>query len=704
MLSFSASGCSGYIIAIIVAGFTSAAAVTASGADISAAIEGHVLASPDLQPLLGVRVELSRGLEPDDAGDDSDLFYVSRVFTDHQGYYRFDGLEPRAYCVRIWSFKAGAQHYLGAACFNIQTQPGGTAVVDIQLRQAGYIYGYVYGEAGAPIKNAVVSVNARDTADSPSRHEGRTDAAGRYEIPVPLTSCRFYPVRADGPPPYVPELAQGLFAGDVTGTRGPDFQLAAGGILHGNAVTEDGIPVSICAVVDMPAWGPGGGAPIIGRTDENGDFWIAGVPPNVDSYIVTKQTRFEADGKVYALARGERYMGPFAVSAGETLELPALIVPEAGSVSGTITDGSGLPLAGAGVEAARIDGAGGAVAGSMTAESGDDGRYELKASPGAYALFACKSGYNSHSSVISISRGQNIVCDIQLSSLEGTVLVSGRIDNFADVAPRNSDGVPLPFELIDEYSFLTGVGVGVWQPGPDSTPDMFLSGAPPIRAQVEDGYADFFQPSDLPAGSFFITVPSGVCALAVGFGGPESARGCWTLLSDIVYVDGQPGQHIEDVSITIPTGASTVTGSVIFPQGYSVASEDYVGIYLMKVGSETGLPRASGIPGPSGDYLLERLPAGDYYIQAVTGGFDPFISDTFTLSDGQTVVRNIVFGIPGDANLDCRIDILDLLFVRNRMLQDVSSGDNWQADVNKDGSINILDLLYVRNRMNQTCK
>jgi len=59
--------------------------------------------------------------------------------------------------------------------------------------------------------------------------------------------------------------------------------------------------------------------------------------------------------------------------------------------------------------------------------------------------------------------------------------------------------------------------------------------------------------------------------------------------------------------------------------------------------------------------------------------------------------------VEGDANLDCKVNILDLIFVRNRLNQDVATGDNWQADVNVDGKINILDLIYVRNRLNTKC-
>ena len=55
--------------------------------------------------------------------------------------------------------------------------------------------------------------------------------------------------------------------------------------------------------------------------------------------------------------------------------------------------------------------------------------------------------------------------------------------------------------------------------------------------------------------------------------------------------------------------------------------------------------------------------------------------------------------LPGDANGDSTVDILDMILVRNRLGHDVSTGDNWKADVNEDGRINVLDLLYARNRL-----
>ena len=59
--------------------------------------------------------------------------------------------------------------------------------------------------------------------------------------------------------------------------------------------------------------------------------------------------------------------------------------------------------------------------------------------------------------------------------------------------------------------------------------------------------------------------------------------------------------------------------------------------------------------------------------------------------------------IEGDANMDCRVNILDLIYIRNKLNQAVGTDDNWKADVNEDTRINILDLIFVRNKLNTQC-
>jgi len=86
-----------------------------------------------------------------------------------------------------------------------------------------------------------------------------------------------------------------------------------------------------------------------------------------------------------------------------------------------------------------------------------------------------------------------------------------------------------------------------------------------------------------------------------------------------------------------------------------------------------------------------------------TGSGADHINDTYF--SGRTGVLSVYWwAIPGDANMDCKVNILDLIFVRNRLNQSPATGDNFQADVNTDGKINILDLIFVRNRLNTSCE
>ncbi|HUU68817.1 MAG TPA: dockerin type I domain-containing protein [Planctomycetota bacterium] len=69
------------------------------------------------------------------------------------------------------------------------------------------------------------------------------------------------------------------------------------------------------------------------------------------------------------------------------------------------------------------------------------------------------------------------------------------------------------------------------------------------------------------------------------------------------------------------------------------------------------------------------------------------------LMDRTAVAKYEIELLPGDVNLDGKVNILDLIFVRNRLGRNPYSSDYWRADVNADGSINLLDLLLVRSHM-----
>jgi len=103
-----------------------------------------------------------------------------------------------------------------------------------------------------------------------------------------------------------------------------------------------------------------------------------------------------------------------------------------------------------------------------------------------------------------------------------------------------------------------------------------------------------------------------------------------------------------------------------------------------------------GGPLPSGTYslTLDASSVQDLSANLLDGNGDGISGDNYVLE---------FTCLTGDANGDCVVNILDLLWVRNRLNQNVDSGDNWKADVNCDGKVDILDLITVRNNLNAKC-
>ena len=96
-------------------------------------------------------------------------------------------------------------------------------------------------------------------------------------------------------------------------------------------------------------------------------------------------------------------------------------------------------------------------------------------------------------------------------------------------------------------------------------------------------------------------------------------------------------------------------------------------------------------------WTLRGVPAGGYYWSVQT------IDSAFAGSSWASVPLPVARTIIGDANLDCRVNLLDLIFIRNRIGKDVQTGDHWQADVNRDGKVNVLDLIVSRNNLQRAC-
>jgi len=160
------------------------------------------------------------------------------------------------------------------------------------------------------------------------------------------------------------------------------------------------------------------------------------------------------------------------------------------------------------------------------------------------------------------------------------------------------------------------------------------------------------------------------------------------------------------------TPSAPTTDGVRFadmPSILNAATDVTLGSFPSAAGGEDYVPVTCRLSVPLA--LSQHVKTGanvNLFLTAVDAGLG-FTFNSREISGGRerpslSVTADVrAWPVDGDANLDCRVNILDLIFVRNRLNQDPTSADNWQADVNTDGHINVLDLIFVRNRLNTIC-
>jgi len=237
---------------------------------------------------------------------------------------------------------------------------------------------------------------------------------------------------------------------------------------------------------------------------------------------------------------------------------------------------------------------------------------------------------------------------------------------------------------------------------------------------------------------------NGTCT-AAGIVVAEGAFGGTGTVSDLTMAAGttlKPGSSIG----TLSAGSATLNGAMEVVEGDNIPStieieiidpesSEGLGWDYFDAGTSLTINATASLPitvslvslvddggtivqGPLANFDNTKNYAWPIMRADTITGFDPaaiIVDDSGFLNDkgnkSFSVINTggdirIVFGTPleGDANMDCKVNILDLIFVRNRLNQDVDTGDNWQADANSDGKINILDLIYVRNRLNSRCE
>ncbi|HUW31961.1 MAG TPA: dockerin type I domain-containing protein, partial [Planctomycetota bacterium] len=236
--------------------------------------------------------------------------------------------------------------------------------------------------------------------------------------------------------------------------------------------------------------------------------------------------------------------------------------------------------------------------------------------------------------------------------------------------------------------------------GPESAPCEVTPGGMSVlgRLQVE-GPADRGDSCRLQGGGSFV-----VNILA------ERIRNLGGVQAALVFLDSA-GAPSPEFAISTTDGDPAFCGlhvshnSTLFPSISPICDPANGTVGFVTQGENADLPEPSRLlsivynyTGNAATGTYSIVFNGDHTFAACQSGHIPFQP-----IEGSIVIRN-AWPIPGDANSDCTVNILDLIYVRNALNQNPESGNNCMADINRDGRINILDLILIRGRLGARCQ
>lgn len=223
--------------------------------------------------------------------------------------------------------------------------------VEADSETLGSISGVVRDSAGNPLPNVEVQLY-RSTFLYYYELRTTTDQRGAYAfglLPTAFYRLAFIAPSAAHPSPQYYQAAVGLAdAADVAvagvAVTGVDMVMHAGGVLRGRLVDEDGAPADQVTVRPTRHLGGAENLPE-GESDANGNFVVTGLPSGYYTlYFVDAKGRYfsryydNTDSAYRAIIVG--------VGAGGVVENLNSTLYRGASISGKVTDGAGVGLAG----------------------------------------------------------------------------------------------------------------------------------------------------------------------------------------------------------------------------------------------------------------------------------------------------------------------------------------------------------------------
>ena len=307
------------------------------------------------------------------------------AYPDSAGRYRISGLAAGDYVVRFAATGFASEYYLNqptaVAADPVKVDAGAeTRSIDASLAPNGSVSGVVTDSSDAPLSQIRVVLQGNQNGKLVDLASTESNTRGEYVISGVATGS--YRVRFEGGTNYTSEWYDGastantatpVSVSDAAATTGINASLLGSAAITGVVRGPDGplADINVIAHVGTRAFST--------TTSTAGEFRIGGLQPgNYRLQYDDPQGRFVEQW--YDSQPSEASATPLTVDAGQTVPADALLVPVAqvtGSISGTVVDLAGQPLAGIDVSAVSS-------AATRTALTSSDGTYLIPGvSPGS---------------------------------------------------------------------------------------------------------------------------------------------------------------------------------------------------------------------------------------------------------------------------------------------------------------------------------
>ena len=452
------------------------------------------------------------------------------------------------------------------------------------------------------------------------RYEIRDLRAGRYRVLVRRTgylSMEFGARRAIG---YARSAAADAERGvtidlsDGQEFDTADFNLARAGVITGRVVDEYGDPIVSAPVVASRVATVGGRRQTIGyaadTTDDEGEYRLFGLPP-ASYYVMASappslqffDTASYAD-TFYPGAPRLELARPVAVATGqEAANIDVVFSPvRLASITGTITTSRGTAPSAGSVQLVRHS------EGAFTQTFNHAGAWNRA---GVFSLRSVAPG-SYDINVVVTDRGATEVASVPLlvtgddiSGLTIATAAEGRISGTV----RTDSGAALPVAAVGQRPETSSLRVAVI-PIDDSSSNIVERS---MRASGQPGTGWV-----AANGNFVLPVSPGPCT--IGLAGLPAG---WAVL-DVTAAD----RNVTDTAMDLAPGSATTVQIVISNRmaqiGGTVVDQDgkpawdYTVVLIGRDGTRmVGSPRRSERPNQRGEFLIDRVRPGEYYVAAL---------------------------------------------------------------------------------------